>query len=365
MKIFNKIKFFSHNPHMIEVNRNYNRKKNSSKKLLQAAVVGCGGGGLMHLSHYLWHKGAQVKTAFDIDENRFKDIKSRYPFAYNDIKCTTNFEDILNDKTIDIISIATPDHTHAFYALKAIKAGKHVLCEKPMCTSIDDGQKIISESKKSNQIFAVFQQMRFVPRNIVIKSLIEKGQLGEIYYIHTGYIHDMRVRAFEFSNWRKDPVNFQHPLFGGIHHIDILRWLAGDVDEVYTIATHKGFSKLPIDDTYLMELKLKNGGIGSITTCFSPRVPKEYHPMRIYGTKGAVHGEKIFLERNGKLTERKLKNSEYKGVPQFRAQISAFIDAVNGKGNKIVLPDDAQKTVETCYAAVESWKTGIPVKVNN
>ena len=46
-----------------------------------------------------------------------------------------------------------------------------------------------------------------------------------------------------------------------------------------------------------MELKLKNGGIGSITTCFSPRVPKEYHPMRIYGTKGAVHGNKIFLEK--------------------------------------------------------------------
>ena len=88
-KIIKNLKFYRHNPHMIDVYRRYNKKR-KSKNLLQVAVVGCGGGGLMHLSHYLWHKNARVKMAFDIDETRFMDIKSRFPFAFDDIKYTTN-----------------------------------------------------------------------------------------------------------------------------------------------------------------------------------------------------------------------------------------------------------------------------------
>ena len=365
MSIMNNLLFYRYNPHMIDVSRRYNKKRKKRKDLLQVAVIGCGGGGLMHISHYLWHQQTIVKKAFDVNSNRFDDIKNRFPFAYTDIQRTTNFEEILNDDNIDIISIASPDHTHAEYAIAALENGKHVLCEKPMCTSVSDGKNIVAATKKTNSVFAVFQQMRFVPRNKVIKSLIERNELGDIFFISTGYIHDMRIRAFEFSQWRKDPINYQHPLFGGIHHIDLLRWMAGEVEEVNTIATQKGFPKLPIDDTYITQLKLKNGGIGNILTCFSPRVPREYHPLRIYATKGSVHGNKIFLERDSEIKKLVLKKSDYKGIPQFRDQISAFIDAVIGKSQNIVSAEDGLKTVAVCCAALESWESGKPIKVND
>ena len=162
-----------------------------------------------------------------------------------------------------------------------------------------------------------------------------------------------------------DPINHQHPIFGAQHNIDLMRWMAGDVEEINTIAAHKGFAEIPVDDTYIMQMKLKNGGIANILTCFSPRVQREHHPLRIYGTKGSVHGNKFFLEKNGKIDVKVLKNSTYKGVPQFRDQISAFVDAVNGKGQDIVSAEDGFKTVAVCCAALESVESGKPVKVHN
>ena len=343
---------------MIDVAINYRKKKKSKDKLIKVAVIGCGGGGLMHISHYLWHNRALVKAVFDIDKNRFIDLKNRFPFAEEDILKTTKLDDILNDDEIDIVSVATPDHTHAFYALEAINAGKNVLCEKPMCTSIQDAKKLIVATNKSDKKFSVFQQMRYVPRNSIIKSMIDNGKFGEIFFIFTGYIHDMRERAFEFSEWRKDPVNFQHPIYGGQHNIDLMRWLAGDIVEVFATGVKKGLPDYPTDDTYLLQLKLKNGGIGNVITCFAPVVPKEYHPLRIYGTNGSVHGDKIFLKENQKINEELLKNSRYLGIPQFREQISKFIDAVvNNKTEFLISAKDGAKTVAVCEAALKSLQT--------
>ena len=362
--MFKKLLFFRKNPHMINVAKRYAKKKrNSSDKLLNMAIIGCGGAGLMHTSHYLWHKQSMVKSIYDIDKARFDDVKNRFPFAYKDIGLTTSFDDIISNDEIDAVSITSPDHTHAKYAIAALNAGKHVLCEKPMCTTIEDAKKIVSATKNTNKTFAVFQQMRFVPRNRKIKEMINDSKLGDVYFISTGYIHDMRKRSTEFSDWRINDKNFQHPIFGAIHHIDLLRWLGGEIDQVNTIATNEGFKDYPIDDTYITQIKLKSGGIGNIITCYSPRVKKEFHPLRIYGTKGSVHDCEVFLERENGIERIYLDNASYQGVPQFRQQISAFIDKINGKGDSTVSAEDGLKTVETCCAAIESWEIGSPVSI--
>ena len=151
MEILKNILFYRYNPHMLSVSQRYRRKRKNEHDLLRVAVVGCGGGALMHISHYLWHKQTIVDTVIDVDSNRFIEIKNRFPFAYQDIKCTTNFDDILNNKNIDLVSIASPDHTHAEYAIAALEAGKNVLCEKPMCTSIIDAKRIKIAPNTINQ----------------------------------------------------------------------------------------------------------------------------------------------------------------------------------------------------------------------
>ncbi|TSA52134.1 MAG: gfo/Idh/MocA family oxidoreductase, partial [Planctomycetaceae bacterium] len=330
------LRFYRYNPYALGIALRYRKKQRSNSDLLGVAVLGCGGGGLMHISHYLWHGETDVRAVYDIDEHRFADLDKRFPYMRKDVLRTTNLREAIERDDVDIVSIATPDHTHADYAVAALEAGKHVLCEKPMCTTLEDSARIIRAVDQANTVFAVFQQMRFVPRNMSIKKLIDQGELGEIFYIETGYIHDMRHRANEFSDWRLNPETFQHPIFGASHHIDLLHWMVGEVVEVQTIGSHKGLPVYPADDTYVTALRLANGGVGHVLTCFGPRVPKEFHPVRIYGTKGSVHDSIVFLEGRGKISSLTLKGSSYRGVPQFRAQISHFVDCVRGRANPMV-----------------------------
>ena len=197
-----------------------------------------------------------------------------------------------------------------------------------------------------------------------IKAMINDNKLGDVYFISTGYIHDMRDRAFEFSEWRKDPVLYQHPIYGGQHNIDLLRWLAGEVEEVRTIATHKGFKDYPTDDTFIMQMKLANGGVGDVITSYAPIVPREFHLLSIYGTKGTLHDENVFIDRKPFTKQIVLNDSEYKGVPQFRKQISTFVDCVINNDNKgLVTAQDGAKTVSVIEACLKSLKTNEPVLV--
>lgn len=360
MKFFEKLSYYRYNPHMYEVSLRY-RKKRKKTNLINVAVIGCGGGGMMHMSHYIWHENTNLKCVFDIDSNRFDDLYKRFPFAYKDIKKTSNIDDLINDESIDIISVATPDHTHAKYAIMALEAGKNVLCEKPMCTSIEDMKKIINAVSLSNKKFSVFQQMRFTPKNTKAYEFINNGKFGDLFYIRTEYIHDMRKRATEFSNWRKDPKTFQHPIYGGQHNIDLIRWLAGDIIEVNAISTGKSFPNYPIDDTFTIQAKFDNGCIGDIVTSYGPIVPKEFHLLNIYGTKGTMHNNNIYFEENSLIKNKSLDDAEYKGVPQFRDQISSFVDCViNDKEQGLVSAVDGAKTVMVVEACLNSLSTGRP-----
>ena len=363
MSIIDWIKFYRYNPFALEVAVRNTWKQRIGRDLLGVGVLGCGGGGLMHTSHYLWHLETDVRAIFDINGRRFADLDARFPYMRRDIQRTTDFREVLARTDIDIISVCTPDYSHADYVIAALEAGKHVLCEKPMCTTLEDCERIIRAAEKASGVFVVFQQMRFVPRNAAVKKLIDQGKLGEVFYIETGYIHDMRDRATQFSQWRMDPERLQHPIFGGCHHIDLLRWLGGEVEEVYTVSSHKSLPSYPADDTYATVLRLAGGAVGYVLTCFGPRVPREFHPLRVYGTRGSIHNTLLFQNAKNDVTEKKLNVLEYRGVPDFRAQISHFVDCVRGRTQPMVTAREGARTVAACWAAIESGTKGRPVAV--
>ena len=365
MLLMNTLKFYRYNPHAIEVALRYRYKLKFRRKLLGVAVLGCGGGGLMHASHYLWHPETDLRAVFDINGHRFSDLARRFPYMKSNVSRSTELKSVLENPDVEAVSVCTPDHTHADYVVAALEAGKHVLCEKPMCTNLKDCERIIQSAESVNRVFSVFQQMRFVPRNQMVKKMVTSGELGELFFVETGYIHDMRKRATEFSEWRMDANDFQHPIFGGCHHIDLIRWLAGEVEQVHTYASHKGLPHYPVEDTYVTSLRFANGAVGSVLTSFGPRIPREFHPIRIYGTGGSIHDQTAFLDRDGHIVSKLLKERSYRGVPDFRAQISHFVDCVRRQASPLVTARDGAATVATCLAVVESAMTGRPQVVQN
>ena len=155
--------------------------------IINVAVAGIrsrGGfyGGSGHTANYTRMKNSRVVAICDIDENLF-------PQAIADIeklggekpRTVIDFRDLLDDKDIDVISIATPDHWHALHTIWACQAGKDVYVEKPLAYTIEEGRKMVEAARKYNRVVQVGTQHRSNPISKNSMPLLQKGVIGDIY----------------------------------------------------------------------------------------------------------------------------------------------------------------------------------------
>lgn len=341
--------------------KNIREKYNNPNGLINAAIIGCGGSGLMHASHYLTHDKVIVKKIFDINKKRFDDVAIYLPYADSYIEKTSSFDSILKDDTIELISVCTPDFTHANYVVKALEAGKNVLVEKPMATNIKDCYDIIEADNKSSSKLSVFHQMRFVARNQKIKQLVGNNDFGEIFFLESGYVHNMRDRYTLNDDWRLN-IKFE-PILGSCHHIDILRWLMGEVESVYTMGNNVAKSGINKNDNLITNIKFKNSAIATVLTLLGPCLNKEIHPLNIYGTKATLIDNNYCKEDNGLIIEESFSYEGYTGYLNFKDQVHQFVDCVIHDRPVSVSSENGAKTVMVCLAAIESLEKNKSIDV--
>jgi predicted dehydrogenase len=196
-------------------------------------------------------------------------------------------EDEVYQSDADIIIVATPDHLHTQQSEKALFAGKHVACEKPLASTPEECRKIIDAVKKSGKFFMTGQVCRYAPGFRMAKELIEDGRIGEITYIESEYAHDYSV-APGFMNWRKDPEIKRHGfLGGGCHALDLVRFLAGNPSEVFCYMNHKHLPDWPMPDSGVAIAKFPNDVIGKVFVSIGVKRPYTMRTV-INGTKGTI-----------------------------------------------------------------------------
>jgi predicted dehydrogenase len=239
-------------------------------------------------------------------------------------ECTTTFannwgwEDVETDwrkvverKDIDIIDICTPTWLHKEIAIAAVKNGKHVFCEKPICLSYDDAREMYEAAEKAGVVHYLNHNYRRAPAVSFAKQLIDEGKIGRIYHWRGAYLQD----------WITDP-NF--PLtwhlqkkFAGAgphfdlnsHSVDLGRFLVGDIITVTAMlktfiperplpgkdagtfkagtgATDKG--QVTVDDAAFMLVEFENGALGSFEASRFANGRKNYNYFEIYGSKGSL-----------------------------------------------------------------------------
>jgi predicted dehydrogenase len=152
---------------------------------VRIAVVGLGywGPNLVRVLHEV--EGAVVSAACDVDEAALDKIGSRFPAVTR----TTRFEDILNDRAIDAVAIATPVHTHFQLAYAALDAGKHVFVEKPMAASVDDAETLVALAAERELTLMPGHTFLYSPPVNAVRELIDSGELGEIYFVSTSRVN--------------------------------------------------------------------------------------------------------------------------------------------------------------------------------
>jgi len=149
------------------------------KKELNAGVIGLGVG-RYHIRNYS-NSRANVLAICDVDQKRLEATKTEFniPLAF------AHVDDMLEVKELDLVSVALPNFLHAAVSIKALEAGKHVLCEKPMSMSAREAGKMALAAKESGRKFMMHFNYRFSPEAQMLKEYADGGVLGDIYYART------------------------------------------------------------------------------------------------------------------------------------------------------------------------------------
>ena len=263
----------------------------------------------------------------------------------------TDYKDLLARPEINTVIIASPDQLHREMVEDALKAGKHVMCEKPLALNREDLAAIVNAGKKSDKKLMVGQICRFTPGFIKAKEIIDAGDIGELFFVESEYAHDYE-HIITADNWRATPDR-NGVVGGGCHAVDLLRWFVGDPIEVFGYGVHKMLPCVPYDDTNIAIMKFNNNVIGKV---FVSTGCKRNYTMRtvLYGTKGTV----ICDNTSPEIQLFKMDEETHK-VRSKPEMIPVNINNHNTHGEFAVFAQDILEDREVLMSAYEGAKTVI------
>ncbi len=328
-------------------------------KQIRVAVIGLRFG-MAHIEGALGC-GAEVAAICDCNGEHLRLAGERY--AIPEEKRFADYRALLPREDIDAAVIAVPDQRHRELTCAFLKAGKHVLCEKPMALTREDTAAMIRAADETGRKLMVGQICRFTPAFEKAKALVESGALGELYFLESEYAHDyMKI----VDNWRADPL--RHGVIGGgCHAVDLLRWLGGDPIEVFAYGTKRLLPQVPYDDATVAVLKFGENTMGKV---FVSTGCKRDYTMRtvLYGTKGTLICDNtsptmtLFTAgEDGMAHDPEIVDVEVNNHNAVR-EFEAFAEAVAGDAPVLTDAREGAKTVEVCHAIIESARTGKPVR---
>ena len=249
-------------------------------KYLKVGVIGLGVGEA-HIKSYKKIKNVEVVSICDLNTNRLNEIKKKY----NIPNVATNYKKITEDKEIDVVSICSYDNYHAEQIISCLKNGKHVMVEKPAVLNSLEAENVIKELEKSRLYITSNLILRKSPRFIKLKQMIQNKEFGEIFHIEGDYWHYILHKITK--GWRGEMDFYCTVYGGGIHLIDLMRWLLEDeIVEVCAMGSSipTNLSKYKWVDTITSIMKYKKGATSKSTTSFAP-IRNKFHSLNIYGTK--------------------------------------------------------------------------------
>lgn len=306
--------------------------------------------------------GAEIAALCDCDAENLRFAGERYNIPQE--KWYTDYTELLNDENIDVVTVAIPDQLHKKVACDFLRAGKHVLCEKPLALTREDIEEIVKVADESDAMFMVGQICRFTPAFEKAKELVESGVIGDVYFIESEYAHDYMKLV---DNWRADP-NRHGVIGGGCHAVDLIRWLVGDPVEVFAYGTHRLLPTVPYDDATVAIMKFNDNLMGKV---FVSTGCKRDYTMRtcIYGTKGTIICDNtsptmtlFTTDEEGVVREKPeiidIQVNNHNAVKEF----DVFADAILNKKTVVTDAREGAKTVAVCLAIVEASETGTIVK---
>lgn len=281
-------------------------KKTVSEKRrpVRIGIIGTGGMANVHAERFSRVPGCRVVAGCDVDLGRAKAFCEKHgiPSAFGGARGAAA---MLASETVDAVSIVTPDAFHAPVALQCLRAGKHVLCEKPLALNYPDAKKMFTAARRAGVVHMVNFSYRDWPCIQAAAAAIRRGNIGEIRHVDASYLQAWLPSKI-WGDWRTTPawlwrLSTSHGSKGvlgdiGVHIVDYATYPVGPLREVS--CRLKAFSKAPGDrvgeyvldanDSAVVNVEFANGALGVIHTSRWVAGHPNRLALKIAGTKGTI-----------------------------------------------------------------------------
>jgi predicted dehydrogenase len=252
----------------------------------------------------------------------------------------TNFDEIAANKDIDAVYIALPNSMHAEYTVRAARAGKHVLCEKPMATSLDDCRKMIEVCRKKNVKLMIAYRCQYQPQHLKAIELIRSGAIGQVQIVESAFGFDIG-KTFVFDGVRKPSWRLDKKMSGGgplvdvgIYCLNASRYLTGEepaeIKAMASVIDHDGrFTQVEENDGWTM--RFPSGILASCNTTYGGAGTGGF--FKVQGSKGWLKMDPAFpyqgMRLTGSLDGQPFDMPDPQNAPwQFTAEADYFADCV-------------------------------------
>ncbi|WFA08598.1 Gfo/Idh/MocA family oxidoreductase [Tissierella sp. Yu-01] len=344
--------------------------------MLNIGIIGCGKiAQVRHIPEYLGNENCEVIGYYDRTFSRAEGLVKKYGgIAYR------SYEELLEDEDIDIVSVCVANHLHAEITIAALKSGKHVLCEKPMATTLDDCEAMVKAAGETGKKLLIGHNQLLTPAHRKAKELIDSGLIGDIVTFKTTFGHE-GPETWSINpgpdTWffDKDTAVMGAMADLGVHKTDLIQFLTGQkiVETTARLSTldkrDANGSLIGVDDNAFCIYKMKNGIMGTMTASWTYYGPEDNSTV-LYGTKGIMriyddpnysikvmlkNGEKILYDIEAIQTN---DNQTKSGV------IDLFIESILENKESELSCHNGLSSMRAIFASIESSNTGRCIQIN-
>ncbi len=272
---------------------------------VRVAVVGCGAISQAHLRAIRSATDPQIEVAGLFDLDRWRAEQRAGEFGVERIY--GSWEEVLGDTTADVVDVLLPHDAHCRFAVEALEAGRHVVVEKPMATSLEECDRMIAAAERAGKQLRPVHNRIYDPATDAAKQFVDEGAIGEVFLAQTVGLEP--PQTVSVRPWLGTPSGGGGVLLAqAIHPAYVLRWVLGDFAAVACFTGERKVVEMTAEDTAVALLRFQSGAVAEMTGTFGLRAGPYAHGITFYGADGFVE---IHSRRgvNG-ISERRFGNRE-------------------------------------------------------
>lgn len=347
----------------------------AKKTTLNVAVIGAGAIGLHHIEGYKAHPDARVVAVAETGAARGREAVERY----NIPSLVADYRDLLRRPDIDIVSIALPTWLHAQVSIEALRAGKHVMLDKPMTTNAADAARIVAAARKAGRSFMVGQNQRFTSGAQAVRKAVIDGRLGDVY--HARAVWQRRSGIPRIGSWftQKEFAGGGCTYDIGVHVLDLALHLLGDFEPAAVSGrTAAAFGprgrgdgswgkseidpKRPFDveDFCTALIRMKSGRTVQLDVSWAAAMEQnDINGVQLYGTAGGATTNPARLFREGPDGYASIELKPTTALAGTDNRMGHFVDVVLGRAKPFVTPEQSlvvQRILDAIYTSARSGR---------